>query len=149
MITIIDFGMGNLGSIHNMLTRLGFDSEITSDLEQIESADKLILPGVGAFDNAMTNLEIWSRAITAKAGSKRRKVVFFTPKYTPLLSSLDDICHIGWGVDGSPRQMGHAPNNAHILFLQMEQLVSSSLPFLHFHSPRPFRRERRPEPMKQ
>lgn len=57
MIGIIDYGMGNLGSIHNMLTRLGIDSEIISDLDQIRAADKLILPGVGAFDNAITNLQ--------------------------------------------------------------------------------------------
>jgi len=56
MITIINFGMGNLGSIHNMLTRLGFDSKITSDIDEIKKAEKLILPGVGAFDQAMTNL---------------------------------------------------------------------------------------------
>jgi glutamine amidotransferase len=56
MIAIIDFDMGNLGSIHNMLSRLGFDSEITSDLDRIRDAEKLILPGVGAFDMAMANL---------------------------------------------------------------------------------------------
>jgi len=56
MIAIVDFDMGNLGSIHNMLSRLGFESEITSDLDRIAEADKLILPGVGAFDMAMTNL---------------------------------------------------------------------------------------------
>ncbi|MFW9963993.1 MAG: imidazole glycerol phosphate synthase subunit HisH [Candidatus Sifarchaeia archaeon] len=57
MITIVDFDMGNLGSIQNMLSRLGFESEISSDLERIRDAEKLILPGVGAFDMAMTNLE--------------------------------------------------------------------------------------------
>ena len=57
MIGIIDFDMGNLGSIQNMLSRLGFESEITSDLDRIREAEKLILPGVGAFDKAMTNLE--------------------------------------------------------------------------------------------
>ncbi|MFX0079375.1 MAG: imidazole glycerol phosphate synthase subunit HisH [Candidatus Hermodarchaeota archaeon] len=56
MITIVNFGMGNLGSIHNMLIRLGFDAKITSDIDEIKSAEKLILPGVGAFDQAMTNL---------------------------------------------------------------------------------------------
>jgi glutamine amidotransferase len=49
--------MGNLGSIHNMLSRLGFESEITSDLDRIKDAEKLIIPGVGAFDMAMSNLE--------------------------------------------------------------------------------------------
>jgi glutamine amidotransferase len=57
MITIIDFGMGNLGSIKNMLVRMNYKTEITSDLETIRNAEKLILPGVGAFDMAMTNLK--------------------------------------------------------------------------------------------
>jgi glutamine amidotransferase len=39
-----------------MLTRLGFDAKITSDTDEIKDAEKLILPGVGAFDQAMTNL---------------------------------------------------------------------------------------------
>ena len=48
--------MGNLGSIKNMLKRIGVASEITSDKEAIRNAKKLILPGVGAFDKAMGNL---------------------------------------------------------------------------------------------
>lgn len=57
MIAIIDYGMGNLGSIHNMLNRIGAPSVITSDPRKIVSADKLILPGVGAFDRAMESLD--------------------------------------------------------------------------------------------
>lgn len=57
MIAIIDYGMGNLGSIHNMLYRLGHNSCITSDAEEIISSEKLILPGVGAFDNGITSLK--------------------------------------------------------------------------------------------
>jgi len=57
MIVIIDYDMGNVGSIKNMLKYLGYESLITSDLDEIEKAEKLILPGVGAFDNGMKNLE--------------------------------------------------------------------------------------------
>jgi glutamine amidotransferase len=57
VIAIVDYGMGNLGSIRNMLMHLGVDSEITCDPERIAAARKLILPGVGACDRAMTNLE--------------------------------------------------------------------------------------------
>ena len=56
-IAIIDYGMGNLGSIKNMLTFLGYSSEITSDAEKIAIADKLILPGVGAFNSGMTQID--------------------------------------------------------------------------------------------
>jgi imidazole glycerol-phosphate synthase subunit HisH len=56
MITIIDYGMGNSASIKNMIKRIGFEATITADLDQIISAEKLILPGVGSFDAAMNNL---------------------------------------------------------------------------------------------
>ena len=57
MITIVDYGMGNLGSIRNMLKRIGFESCISADPEAIAGAERLILPGVGAFDAGMENLE--------------------------------------------------------------------------------------------
>ena len=56
MIVIVDYGMGNLGSIQNMFHRLGLDSIISGDPAAITQADKLILPGVGAFDAGMRNL---------------------------------------------------------------------------------------------
>ena len=57
MIAIIDYKMGNLGSVKNALDSLNIDSVITSDINVIKSADKLILPGVGAFKKAMDNLK--------------------------------------------------------------------------------------------
>lgn len=57
MIVVIDYGMGNLGSIANMIKKVGHKCIITSDLEEIKKATKLILPGVGSFDNGMKNLQ--------------------------------------------------------------------------------------------
>ena len=56
MLIIIDYGVGNLGSIRNMLKKIGAESVISSDKNEIEKADKLILPGVGAFDYGMSKL---------------------------------------------------------------------------------------------
>jgi glutamine amidotransferase len=56
MIIVIDYGMGNLGSILNMLKKIGAPAKVSSDLKEIDIADKLILPGVGAFDTAMRQL---------------------------------------------------------------------------------------------
>ncbi len=56
MITIIDYGMGNLGSVKNMLKKVGEQSVITSDKDVIKNATKILLPGVGSFDNAVKNL---------------------------------------------------------------------------------------------
>ncbi len=53
MITIINYGMGNLGSVQNMLKYIGVPCQITNDIKTIETADKLLLPGVGAFGAAM------------------------------------------------------------------------------------------------
>lgn len=53
MITIIDYGLGNLVSVKNMLKKLGIQSEISDNIETITASSKLILPGVGAFDNGM------------------------------------------------------------------------------------------------
>ena len=53
MVAIINYGIGNLASIHNMLKKAGIQSEITSDPEVIAQAEQIILPGVGAFDYCM------------------------------------------------------------------------------------------------
>ncbi len=56
MIVIINYGLGNLGSIVNMLKKIGTQATLSSDASVIQKADKLILPGVGAFDHGMKNL---------------------------------------------------------------------------------------------
>jgi imidazole glycerol-phosphate synthase subunit HisH len=56
MITIIDYGIGNLNSIKNMLKKIGVPSVISKEVSDIEKAEKLILPGVGHFDYGMRNL---------------------------------------------------------------------------------------------
>lgn len=57
MITIVDYGMGNVGSICNMFKRIGTNVEVTSDVARIAAARKLLLPGVGAFDAAMSRIQ--------------------------------------------------------------------------------------------
>lgn len=57
MITIVDYGMGNVGSIQNMIKKVGGTSEITADPAKIAAASKIVLPGVGHFDRAMKNLD--------------------------------------------------------------------------------------------
>ncbi len=53
---IVDYGSGNLASVWNMGRKAGGDMRISSSPEEVALADKLILPGVGAFDRAMENL---------------------------------------------------------------------------------------------
>ncbi len=56
MIAIIDYGVGNLFSLRSSLRYLGFGAEVSGELQTLERADKLILPGVGAFGDAMDKL---------------------------------------------------------------------------------------------
>ena len=57
MIAILDFGLGNLQSIHNGFQRLGHRTKITHDKRVIQDADGLVLPGVGAFKDGMDRLK--------------------------------------------------------------------------------------------
>ena len=56
MVIIVDYGVGNLASIKNMLKKIGADAKISADKDDILEAEKLILPGVGAFDSCMEKL---------------------------------------------------------------------------------------------
>jgi len=56
MIAIIDYGMGNKHSVYNALNYIGVDAVITNDGREIKKAERIILPGVGAFGAAMENL---------------------------------------------------------------------------------------------
>jgi imidazole glycerol-phosphate synthase subunit HisH len=55
-IAILDYGMGNLRSVEKALERVGAEAEITSDRARVESAEGVILPGVGAFPKAMNRV---------------------------------------------------------------------------------------------
>lgn len=57
MIVIVDYGMGNLGSVLNMFKKVGAKAKISSDPEEIGKAEKILLPGVGAFDAAMQRIQ--------------------------------------------------------------------------------------------
>ncbi len=56
-ITIIDYGMGNLRSVQKAFERVGFEARVTDNPALVANADKLVLPGVGAFRDCMRNLE--------------------------------------------------------------------------------------------
>jgi glutamine amidotransferase len=55
-ISIVDYGVGNLGSIQNVVKKIGFNSVIANDISSIKNASKIILPGVGSFDAGMKKL---------------------------------------------------------------------------------------------
>ena len=57
MIAIVDYGVGNLFSLSSSLRALGQQTEITRDPERVRAADRMILPGVGAFGDAKAKLD--------------------------------------------------------------------------------------------
>lgn len=58
MITVVDYGMGNLRSVQKAFEKVGHRAVVSSDPRAIAEADKLVLPGVGAFGDAMENLRL-------------------------------------------------------------------------------------------
>ena len=73
MIVIIDYGLGNLGSVKNALDKLGVDSMISREVKDIEKADGLILPGVGSAKQGMENLKKRKLAIILISEMKNGK----------------------------------------------------------------------------
>ncbi|MEE4195197.1 MAG: imidazole glycerol phosphate synthase subunit HisH [Anaerolineae bacterium] len=57
MIAIVNYGLGNLHSVHKAVVHVGGDAVVTDDVEVIRSAEKVVLPGVGAFGDGMQGLE--------------------------------------------------------------------------------------------
>jgi imidazole glycerol-phosphate synthase subunit HisH len=74
MIAIVDYGVGNLGSIRNMLKKIGYESIVSRSPEEIRKGTKLILPGVGAFDTAARNLSEYGLIPVLTEQVRQRKV---------------------------------------------------------------------------
>lgn len=113
MIAIIDYGVGNVGSILNMLRHVGVSAIITKDQLEIENASKLILPGVGAFDEGMTRLN--NSGLTKILNQK------VIDKATPILG----VC-LGMQMMTRGSEEGSQPGlnwiNAHCIKFQFNQI---------------------------
>ena len=75
MIAILDYGLGNLGSIANMLKVIGEKNRITNNVDVIRNADGIILPGVGAFDAGMNKLNESGLAVVVKEEASKGKPI--------------------------------------------------------------------------
>lgn len=73
MVAIIDYGAGNLSSVKKALDFLGAESKITADSAEILSADRVILPGVGSFGDAMQSMQDRNLVDTVKAAAASGK----------------------------------------------------------------------------
>jgi glutamine amidotransferase len=117
MIVIIDYGMGNLGSILNMLKRIGAPAMISADPREIENADKLILPGVGAFDTGMKRLnEVGLIDLLSQQVLERKKPTLGVCLGMQLLmkgSEEGTQRGLGW-IDGETIRFQFDPNKNHL-----------------------------------
>ncbi len=66
MIAIVDYGMGNLRSVQKAFEKIGAKAVVTSDAGEVQQAEKVVLPGVGAFGACMENLEKFGLAPTIR-----------------------------------------------------------------------------------
>ena len=81
MIAIIDYGVGNLFSLKSSLKQLGLEAVVTADADTIRKADRLILPGVGAFADAMAKLEATGLVPVMKGRSRKEAAAGHLPWY--------------------------------------------------------------------
>ena len=100
MISIIDIGIGNIGSIVNMCKYIGIETEVINQSLQIKKAQKLILPGVGNFDAGMDNM--------IRLGIKNTLDDVILIKKTPILGiclGMQMLCDIS--NEGNKRGLGY------------------------------------------
>lgn len=103
-IAIVDYGVGNSGSIQNMLRRVGCKTIITSDKDLIESASGYILPGVGAFDHGINKLKKSGtlKTLEAQVLNKKKPILGICLGMQMLFNNSDegDLPGLGW-INGS------------------------------------------------
>lgn len=102
MIAIIDYGVGNLFSLKSSFGTLGADVIVTGDAETIQKADKLILPGVGAFGDAAALLrrDGLDQVVIAEAASGKPLLGICLGMQLLLDAGLEYGCHKGLGLIG-------------------------------------------------
>lgn len=100
MITIVNYGMGNLLSVQNMCKRIGAVCEITGDIDKINNAKKILLPGVGAFDAAVERIDSVGlrEVLNAKALQEKVPVLGICLGLQLLTSSSEEgkLPGLGW-----------------------------------------------------
>ena len=99
MITIVNFGVGNLASIKNMLKKAGFDAVLASDVPSIENASKIILPGIGAFDHCMKqfNASGLREAVTRKVLENKKPMLGICVGLQMLMENSEEGVEPGLG----------------------------------------------------
>ncbi len=145
MIAIIDYDAGNLKSVEKALLFLGEEAKVTSDAKEILSADKIILPGVGAFGDAMEKLNTSGLSETIREAVAKKipllgiclglQLLFESSEESPGVSGLSvlkgsiqripdkegfKVPHIGWNsltVNSESRLFRGIPQDSYVYFV--------------------------------
>lgn len=114
MIAIIDYGMGNLHSVSKALERMGQPCVVTSDFQEIRRANSLILPGVGAFGDAMYELASRGLDRVIKAEVLKGKPILGICLGMQLLFSSSDENGYYEGLNFLPGHVARLPNDLNV-----------------------------------
>ncbi|MCB1646943.1 MAG: imidazole glycerol phosphate synthase subunit HisH [Pseudomonadales bacterium] len=147
MIVILDYGMGNPGSIKNMIRKVGGQASIEKNPETLKDASAIILPGIGSYDNGVTKLKksgLWD-ALQIEVQEKKKPFLGICLGMQLLLESSEEgkLAGLGW-ISGHVRKfsaselkiphMGwndlHIQQSSHVLFQDFE----AEPRFYHVHS---------------
>jgi glutamine amidotransferase len=98
MIKIINYGIGNSGSILNMLRSLGFEARITAQPEDLKDASALILPGVGSYDHGVKHLEPFKAVLKQKVLHEKTPLLGICLGMQLLLERSEEgqLAGLGW-----------------------------------------------------
>ncbi len=129
VVTIVDYGMGNLSSIRNALDYIGVPSVIASSPEKVASSDRLILPGVGSFARAMSNLN--ESGLTA---ALNRAVIDRRSPVLGICLGMQLLADVG-SEDGITPGLGWIPGEV----VRLNEALVGKVPRIGFDSIRPAR----------
>jgi glutamine amidotransferase len=125
MICIIDYGLGNLGSVSNMIAHIGGSFKVLTNPEELKDAKKILLPGVGAFDHGMNNLiqRKWVKELSKKVMDEK----------VPILG----IC-LGMQLMCKTSEEGNLPGlgwiNAEVLKFNYDKIIPCKVPHMGWNS---------------
>ena len=122
MIAIVDYGRGNLGSVEQAFVRLGIPAIVTQDARAVDEADAVVLPGDGAFHDAMANLDrLGLLASVQRAVDGTRPFLGICLGYQLLFSTSDEFGE-GRGLDVIPGAVRRFPPGRKVPHMGWNQL---------------------------
>lgn len=117
MITIVDYGLGNVGAFANTYKRMDLPVRVARTADELAAAERIILPGVGAFDHAMNLLDGSGMRDTLEdlVVNKKRPVIGVCVGMQMLAEGSDEgeRAGLGW-ISGRVRHFSRAPSNAEL-----------------------------------